>query len=70
MTCIVNNSRFVVALLYIHFFKKESNFIYFLLIKTKLEQCSNKLGSYAVLGISVNMPVFNGGDSDSIAVTP
>ena len=31
-------SHFVVALLYIHFSKNESDFLYFLFIKTKLEQ--------------------------------
>ena len=30
----------------------------------------NKPGFYAVLGIPVDMPVFNGGDSDSLAVMP
>ena len=29
-------------------------------IKTELKQGSNKPGFYAVLGILVNMPVFNG----------
>ena len=37
-------------------------------IKTELKQGSNKPGFYAVLGIPVNMPVFNGGNSDSLAV--
>ncbi len=33
-------------------------------------QCYNKPGFYAVLGIPVDMPVFNNGDSDSLAVMP
>ncbi len=39
-------------------------------IKTELEQGSDKPGFYAVLGIPVDMPIFNGGDSDSLAVMP
>jgi hypothetical protein len=34
----------------------------------ELEQCGNKPEFYTVLGISVNMPVFNGGDSASLTV--
>ncbi len=41
-----------------------------LFIKTELEQGSDKPLFYAVLGIPVDMPVFNGGDSDSLAVMP
>ena len=48
----------------------EKNSLYFLFIKMELEQCSNKPGFYAVLGISVDMPVFNGGNSDTLAVMP
>lgn len=48
----------------------ENNFSYFLFIKAELEQCSNKPGFYAVLGIPVDMPVFNVSDSDSLAVMP
>ena len=33
-------------------------------------QCYNKPGFYAVLGIPVDMPVFNGGNSDLLAVMP
>ena len=33
-------------------------------------QCYNKPGFYAVLGIPVDMPVFNSCDSDSLAVMP
>ena len=58
------------ALLYIHFSKNESDFLYFLFIKTELKQGSDKPLFYAVLGIPVYMPVFNGGDSDSLAVMP
>ena len=39
-----------------------------LFIKTELEQGSDKPLFYAVLGIPVDMPVFNGGDSDTLAV--
>ena len=62
--------RFVVTLLYIHFSKNESDLLYFLFIKTELKQGSDKPLFYAVLGIPVDMPVFNGGDSDSLAVMP
>ena len=62
--------RFVVALLYTRFPKNESDFLYFLFIKTELEQGSDKPLFYALLGISVDMPVFNGGDSDALAVMP
>ena len=62
--------RFVVALLYIRFPKNESDFLCFMFIKTELEQGSDKPGFYAVLCIPVDMPVFNGGDSDSLAVMP
>ena len=41
-----------------------------LFIKTELEQGSDKPLFYAVLGIPVDMPVFNGSDSDSLAVMP
>ena len=39
-------------------------------IKTELKQGSNKPGFYAVLGVLVDMSVFNSGDSDSLAVMP
>ncbi len=42
----------------------------FLFIKAELKQGSDKPLFYAVLGIPVYMPVFNGGDSDSLAVMP
>ena len=41
-----------------------------LFIKTELEQGSDKPLFYAVLGIPVDMPVFNGSDSDTLAVMP
>ena len=66
----VNYSHFICALLYIRFPKNESDFLYFLFIKTELEQSSDKPLFYAVLGIPVDMPVFNGGDSDTLAVMP
>ena len=37
-----------------------------LFIKTELEQGSDKPLFYAVLGIPVDMPVFNGSDSDTL----
>ncbi len=45
-------------------------FLVWLFIKTELEQDSDKPLFYAVLGIPVDMPVFNGGDSDTLAVMP
>ena len=48
--------------------ENESDFLYFLFIKAELKQGSDKPLFYAVLGIPVYMPVFNGGDSDSLAV--
>jgi len=65
-----SKSRFVVALLYTRFLQNESDFLCFLFIKAELEQCGNKPGFYAVLGIPVNMPVLNGGNSDTFAVMP
>jgi len=62
--------RFVITLLYIRFSKNESDFLYFRLIKAELEQGSDKPLFYAVLGIPVDMPVFKGGDSDTLAVMP
>ena len=49
-------SHFVVALLYIHFSKNESDFLYFLFIKTKLEQGSGKylIGEDSCLTTSFN----------------
>ena len=41
-----------------------------LFIKTELEQGSDKPLFYAVLGIPVDMPVFNGSDSDTLDVMP
>ena len=41
-----------------------------LFIKTELEQGSDKPLFYAVLGIPVDMPVFNGSDSDMLDVMP
>ena len=63
-------SRFTVTLLYILFRENKSCFLYFLLIKAELKQGCNKPLFYAVLRIPVDMPVFNGGDSDSLAVMP
>ena len=37
-------------------------------VKAELEPGSDKPGFYAVLCIPVDMPVLNGGDSDSLAV--
>ena len=36
-------------------------------VKTELEQGGNKPGFYAVLGVLVDMSVFNSGGSDSLA---
>ena len=58
------------ALLYIYFLKSKSDFLYFLFIKTELKQGGNKPGFYTVLRIPVDMPVFNGGNSDSLAKMP
>jgi len=52
------------------FIEKQKDFLDFLFIKTELEQGSDKPLFYAILGISVDMSVFNGGDSDSLAVMP
>ena len=46
------------------------SFSVWLFIKAELEQGSDKPLFYAVLGIPVDMPVFNSGDSDSFAVMP
>ena len=70
LTYILYKLQFVVGLLYIRFSKNGSNFLYFLFIKTEFEQGSDKPLFYAVLRIPVDMPVFNGGDSDSLAVMP
>ena len=49
------------------FIEKQKDFLDFLFIKTELEQGGNKPGFYAVLGVLVDMSVFNSGGSDSLA---
>ena len=58
------------TLLYLLLDKNEIDLSHLLFIKAELEQGSDKPLFYAVLGIPVDMPVFNGGDSDTLAVMP
>jgi len=49
-------------------YKNESNFSYFLFIKAELEQGSDKPPIDVVLCVFVDMSVFRGSNSDSLAV--